>query len=47
MLLIVGALAICSILNAVPWEVFGLKLGDYILKIAGVVGICMKLEECL
>ena len=46
-LFIVAIYSICSILNAMSMEVFGLKLGDFILRIAGVVGICMKLEECV
>lgn len=43
-LFIVAILSICSILNAVWFEVYGVKLGDFILKIAGVVCICMILE---
>jgi hypothetical protein len=46
-LFIVAILSMCSILNATSLVVFGVKLGDYILKIVGVVGICTILEKCV
>lgn len=46
-LFIVAILSMCSILNATSLVVFGVKLGDYILKIAGVVCICTILEGCI
>lgn len=46
-LFIVAIVSICSILNSVSLEVYGVKLGDFILKVAGVVCICTILEGCI